>query len=700
MKILAISHRAELTGAERSLATAVQYLTTHGCVVLAVVPCYGALIDRLQEAGADVRIFPFHRWTTARTDLAADIAGEAESLAQLAKREGCDIVYTNTSVINVGALAAGFAGLPHVWHIREFLWDTFLGSKALQADFIRRTANRVLFNSHATYEGVGQGECWDNAAVVYNFVDMPPAPSRELQAASISHSVELVLHGAGKVSAEALERLSRHWPAEINRVHVVTASELAHRDRQLIEQRLGDRVSSIRFLASREHAGREHGVCYLGEALEDIRGDVVLLELSALVPRCWLGRLREQAKRMPLATTVSALTNTALQAAARDVLPTATPDVDRLNDALAGLPLDTGQEIAAPSLVCTYIKAAAITDIQSRLIDGTLGQPKPVTVHESPDSRRAWEHWESRAVYVHWNQAAPAARQGKATSAPAPVSDVTDNGHSGDSADFSWQLRLLLDTPALAKAPKLLILGTVAELKRPLDAVLALAQLQHRGFDGHLLIAGPYSPGSAYVEKLQQVIHAEALQHRVHLLGEVANPRPLLLMCDLLLVCAEAEPWGRTAVEAMLLAKPVIGTNAGGLREIVQHNETGLLYPPGDINALADAIATLATDAELRARMGQLGWSLARQTYSFHAYGSAIMEALKDVEGKPSPIAGIAAYVRALSHFSAPQLPLTACILKRLRRYAAALRVYKRGVFRRLADPDKRPESENTSVTP
>jgi hypothetical protein len=136
------------------------------------------------------------------------------------------------------------------------------------------------------------------------------------------------------------------------------------------------------------------------------------------------------------------------------------------------------------------------------------------------------------------------------------------------------------------------------------------------------------------------------------------------------------------------------------LQRIPSDNETGLLYPPGDINALADAIATLATDAELRARMGQLGWSLARQTYSFEAYGNAILEALKDAEGEPSPFAGIAAYVRALSHFSAPQLPLTAYVLKRLRRYAAALRVYKRGVFQRLADPDKHPESENTSVTP
>lgn len=65
------------------------------------------------------------------------------------------------------------------------------------------------------------------------------------------------------------------------------------------------------------------------------------------------------------------------------------------------------------------------------------------------------------------------------------------------------------------------------------------------------------------------------------------------------------ETFGFVALEAMAMSKPVIASRIGGLVDIVLHGETGYLVPPGDSEALRDAIVHLLEHQELRQRMGQ-----------------------------------------------------------------------------------------------
>jgi glycosyltransferase involved in cell wall biosynthesis len=67
------------------------------------------------------------------------------------------------------------------------------------------------------------------------------------------------------------------------------------------------------------------------------------------------------------------------------------------------------------------------------------------------------------------------------------------------------------------------------------------------------------------------------------------------------------EPFGLVVLEAMAAGRPVIAAHTGGLSDIVVHNETGLLVPPGDVPALAAALARLLASRELREQMGQAG---------------------------------------------------------------------------------------------
>src|SRR5207247_6820038 len=74
---------------------------------------------------------------------------------------------------------------------------------------------------------------------------------------------------------------------------------------------------------------------------------------------------------------------------------------------------------------------------------------------------------------------------------------------------------------------------------------------------------------------------------------------------DVLVHPCDIEPFGRVAIEAMAARRPVVGPCRGGIAESVVHGETGLLVPPDDVMAFAEATAVLAADPELRARMGE-----------------------------------------------------------------------------------------------
>jgi glycosyltransferase involved in cell wall biosynthesis len=91
-----------------------------------------------------------------------------------------------------------------------------------------------------------------------------------------------------------------------------------------------------------------------------------------------------------------------------------------------------------------------------------------------------------------------------------------------------------------------------------------------------------------------------------------------------------AEPMGQVAVEAMLVGRPVVASDVGGLRDVIDHGTTGLMVPPGDPGALAQALDRLLDDPETRQRMGKMGRQHARQ-FEAAAVAPRIVEVLDDV---------------------------------------------------------------------
>jgi len=93
----------------------------------------------------------------------------------------------------------------------------------------------------------------------------------------------------------------------------------------------------------------------------------------------------------------------------------------------------------------------------------------------------------------------------------------------------------------------------------------------------------------------------------------------------------EPEPLGRVAIEAMLVGTVVVATDGGGIPEFVKHEQTGLLVPMGDAQAMADAIERLLTDEPLRRRLAEAGRTLAREMFDPQKHAREVMGVYRKV---------------------------------------------------------------------
>ena len=94
---------------------------------------------------------------------------------------------------------------------------------------------------------------------------------------------------------------------------------------------------------------------------------------------------------------------------------------------------------------------------------------------------------------------------------------------------------------------------------------------------------------------------------------------------DVVLLPSWEEPFGRAVLEALALGVPVVATDVGGPREIITDGQEGLLRPPRDPRAWAQAIGVLAGDDQLRERMGGLGRRRVQQAFTLDQHVRSVV---------------------------------------------------------------------------
>ncbi len=136
-----------------------------------------------------------------------------------------------------------------------------------------------------------------------------------------------------------------------------------------------------------------------------------------------------------------------------------------------------------------------------------------------------------------------------------------------------------------------------------------LAQVREARPDVWGVVVGgtPLGEDAGYPALLHRMAHELGLAERVVFTGHLEDVRPALAAMDVFVHPGDPEPFGLVNIEAMAMGKPVVAFAHGALPEILIHEETGLLVPPGDEKALGEAVLALLDHPEWRRTMGQKG---------------------------------------------------------------------------------------------
>lgn len=178
----------------------------------------------------------------------------------------------------------------------------------------------------------------------------------------------------------------------------------------------------------------------------------------------------------------------------------------------------------------------------------------------------------------------------------------------------------------------LAVFGRLHAWKGQQTVLDALAQLPA---ECHLWIVGaPLFGEQAFEASLRAQSERLGVATRVRFLGFRDDIPALMRAADFVVHASTLpEPFGRVVVEGMLARKPVIATDAGGVREIVRDGETGVLVPLGDAAAIARAVTALRGDLARAERMATAGAARARAEFSVDAMVRGVRAVLGEVMG-------------------------------------------------------------------
>jgi glycosyltransferase involved in cell wall biosynthesis len=166
--------------------------------------------------------------------------------------------------------------------------------------------------------------------------------------------------------------------------------------------------------------------------------------------------------------------------------------------------------------------------------------------------------------------------------------------------------------------PQIGIVGRIAPWKGQDVFLRAAAQVLKAGHKAHFRIIGaPLFGEDDVLGQLEALVCDLGIKESVSFLGFQEDIPAQLRSLDMLVhASVTPEPFGQVIVEGMVAGLPVIATNGGGAREIVTHQETGLLVPLGDVDALAASMIELLENTELAQRLAAAGREHALATYT------------------------------------------------------------------------------------
>lgn len=276
-----------------------------------------------------------------------------------------------------------------------------------------------------------------------------------------------------------------------------------------------------------------------------------------------------------------------------------------------------------PYLVKQTTKAAANTDVVFGSLEGRASICGLISAKLARKPFAAWIHidWKPFVAHVSWRQTLGlrayrfadqliGCSQGAADSfrelfnVPAARVRAILNGIPLAQVLANAEQPLPPEAAPLFDGPTVVIVARLDAQKAHKDLIDAHARLIKEGVNHRLVIIGE---GGLWDELTQQV-RALGVADSVHFLGFQANPHRFIKRATVFALCSEFEGFGLVLAEALACGTPVVSTDCpSGPAEVLGGGKYGLLVPPKNPAALADALRRLLGDPALRRQLSELG---------------------------------------------------------------------------------------------
>lgn len=156
----------------------------------------------------------------------------------------------------------------------------------------------------------------------------------------------------------------------------------------------------------------------------------------------------------------------------------------------------------------------------------------------------------------------------------------------------------------------LIHISNFRKVKRVKDIIHTFKKVEKQ-VNAKLILVGDGPESTAVLELVRKL----NLCDRVLFLGKQKNISELLSIADLKLLLSDKESFGLVLLEAMACEVPCIGTNVGGVPEVIEHNKTGFLVAPGDIASAANYAIRILNDDELLEKFSQNAFTRANNYF-------------------------------------------------------------------------------------
>jgi glycosyltransferase involved in cell wall biosynthesis len=161
----------------------------------------------------------------------------------------------------------------------------------------------------------------------------------------------------------------------------------------------------------------------------------------------------------------------------------------------------------------------------------------------------------------------------------------------------------------------------------------AAGVLLSRGLDLEVVIVGE----GEEQPRLQELIDRLGCTDRVRLLGHQTEVQGIYEALDVFALSSHREGLPNALLEALALEVPVTATAVGAVPRVLAHEDNGLLLEPGSATALADALARLLGDPDLRRRLARAGRTTVENQFSFSARMEKIRAIYDRILGRRAP---------------------------------------------------------------